>query len=138
MAGDISYNYLQIQQSKVTLTVEISNLRSTKGQVGISLYNRKEGFPQQESSIYRKVNIHSWEGEIAEVVIRDLPEGYYAIASWHDENGDDDMNYSFLGIPKEGYCFSNNIKPWLRAPTWEEARFSLYEQGKTIRIMMKY
>ncbi|MBK7290922.1 MAG: DUF2141 domain-containing protein [Chitinophagaceae bacterium] len=32
-----------------------------------------------------------------------------SIAILHDENDDGKMNSNFLGLPKEGYGFSNNV-----------------------------
>ena len=40
-----------------------------------------------------------------------LAPGKYAMVCYHDENGNGKFDENALGMPKEGYCFSNNIKP---------------------------
>ncbi|MFC2125092.1 DUF2141 domain-containing protein [Bacteroidota bacterium] len=133
-----NHSYCQEKTDNKSIILEITNLRSETGQIGLSIYNSKEGFPKEESRIYRKVIIYEWEGGTARTIIEDLPYGEYAICLWHDENRDNDMNYSFFGIPKEGYCFSNNVKPTLRAPKWEEAKFTFSRETVIQEIEMKY
>jgi uncharacterized protein (DUF2141 family) len=67
-----------------------------------------------------------------------LSFGTYAVAAMHDENGDEKMNFNLLGMPKEGYCFSNNIRPKFRRPTWNEAKFDIKRKTSRIYVEMKY
>ena len=69
------------------------------------------------------------------IIISDLPKGEYAISLYHDENSDNECNRNFLGIPKEGYGFSNNVKPKFSAPTFEDCKFSL-SSDRTIDIKL--
>lgn len=105
------------------LTVNISNIKSLKGEIIIGVFNTnkdflKDGVAIQNYSI--KVN-----GTTETIVIKDLPKGEYAISLYHDENSDNECNRNFLGIPKEGYGFSNNVKPKFSAPSYEDCKFSL-------------
>ena len=49
--------------------------------------------------------------------------GRYAFAFAHDEDGDGRFDRDFLGIPSEGYGFSNNVRPSLSLPSWQSAAF---------------
>jgi uncharacterized protein (DUF2141 family) len=53
----------------------------------------------------------------------DIPPGTYAITVIHDENMDGKLDTNWLGIPKEGYGFSNDVKPLLGAPPFSAASF---------------
>ena len=64
-----------------------------------------------------------------------LPEGVYAVQVMHDENDNDKLDTNFLGIPSEGYGFSNNPQVMRRA-TFEEARFEL-KADATITIRLR-
>jgi len=66
-----------------------------------------------------------------------IPAGSYAVAIFHDENSDGVCNTNFLGIPEEGYGFSNNIKPLLSAPTFDEAKVSV-KKDTEIEIHLIY
>ena len=45
-----------------------------------------------------------------------LEPGDYAVAIYHDENGNGQLDKRLFGIPKEPYGFSNNYRPRLSAP----------------------
>ncbi len=40
----------------------------------------------------------------------DIPPGRYALAVIHDENMNGKLDANWLGVPKEGYGFSNDAK----------------------------
>ena len=75
---------------------------------------------------------------VMEVKFENVPFGTYAIAGLHDENRSGDMDFSWMGMPKEGYCFSNDAKPFLSAPTFSEAKFKLDKPQKVLQIAMQY
>jgi uncharacterized protein (DUF2141 family) len=66
-----------------------------------------------------------------------LPPGYYAIAQYHDENGDHKFNRT-LFMPKEGYGFSNDAPTTLSLPSFSATRFQLPAAGRTLRMTMRY
>jgi uncharacterized protein (DUF2141 family) len=75
-----------------------------------------------------------------EFYISDVNSGNYAVAVIDDENSDTIMQKNILGIPKEGYGFSNNIKPSIKgAPSFEDCLFSV-DEGKRelVEIEMQY
>ena len=65
----------------------------------------------------------------------DLPAGVYAVQVMHDENDNNQLDANFLGIPSEGYGFSNNPQVMRRA-TFEEARFA-FKADATITIRLR-
>ena len=74
----------------------------------------------------------------AACVFRNVPPGTYAIAALHDENGDQQMDRSALGLPKEGYALSRNARPRMRKPRFSDAAVS-YEGGKLqLNARMRY
>jgi len=65
----------------------------------------------------------------------DLPSGNYAIALFHDENGNGRIDTRF-GIPTEGVGFSNNPRMWFGPPSFSAAHFAVTNQpiGETVRL----
>ena len=53
----------------------------------------------------------------------------------HDENGNDKLDSNFMGMPTEGYGFSNNPRV-MRAATFDEARFNVPAAGTSIQIVL--
>lgn len=108
------------------LTVNISNIKILKGEIIIGVFNTDVGFLKEGVAIRNyTVKVNNAKETL---VIKDLPKGEYAISLYHDENSDNECNRNFLGIPKEGYGFSNNIKPKFSAPKYEDCKFSLVKK----------
>jgi uncharacterized protein (DUF2141 family) len=63
----------------------------------------------------------------------ELPEGEYAISLYHDVNENNELDTGSYGIPIEAYGFSNNVKGFMGAPSFEKSKFSLTED-KIVRI----
>ena len=62
--------------------------------------------------------------------------GEYAIAVYHDENNNGHMDKRMFGIPKEPYGFSNNYRPLMSAPTFNDCKFAIGEVEKEISIKL--
>ena len=120
------------------ITVVVTNLRNNDGEVLISLYDTAEGFPRDRSTIIRSAAVPAESSGSVSAVFEDLPYGDYAIACLHDEDGTRDMTFGFLHLPKEGYCFSNNVKVRLKAPSFDKARFVLDDESVTQTLKMRY
>ncbi len=71
-----------------------------------------------------------------ELTFEDLAPGEYAIRLMHDENGNGSLDRNPLGMPIEGYGFSNNPRV-MRAATFDEARFTVPPAGTTIQIVLR-
>ena len=117
------------------INIEVFNIKNQKGSLVIGLYNIKETFPiktEEFQSLILDINSTTLKGQF-----KNIPNGTYAIALFHDENSNEIMDKNFLGIPKEGYGFSNNAKALLSAPSFDEAKFELKETTN-IKIEMDY
>jgi uncharacterized protein (DUF2141 family) len=56
---------------------------------------------------------------------------------FHDINTNGRLDKNFLGIPKEGYGFSEKATAFMNAPGFEKAKFTL-NRTYTSEIKMKY
>jgi uncharacterized protein (DUF2141 family) len=63
--------------------------------------------------------------------------GLYAVVMFQDANADGDLNIGPLG-PKEGYGFSNDVRPFLSAPSLNSALFPVGPGGAHISIRLRY
>ncbi len=120
------------------LQVRISNLRNTNGHVLVSLFRNGEGYPDQPEKSFRKGKATIYGGN-AVMLFTDVPAGDYAIAILHDENDDLKMNKSWLGLPKEGYGFSNNVMGMFGPPDLDKASFTVAAgTDRLIQIRTRY
>ena len=84
---------------------------------------------------YKKTEIS--EGKMT--VRFSLIPGTYGFALLDDEDYDEEMNYSFIEIPREGFGFSNYYHSGLARPKFDVFKFELNEnQNQKILIKIKY
>ena len=128
---------IKVGAASGTLVVTMDGFRSTAGHARVAVFNRAAGFPDNESAAYRAVVTRISDGQ-AEVRFDDLPLADYAVSMYHDANDDAKLNKGLFGIPKEGYGVSNNVVHAMRAPKFEEARFTLDSTSHTVTINVHY
>jgi uncharacterized protein (DUF2141 family) len=117
-----------------TVTVRMTGMRSSAGKVRVVLHDRAEGFPGQNPRQRAQASI---EDGAAVVRFAGLPDGTYAVSMFHDENGNGTLDETWFGRPTEGVGSSNNPRPKMRAPTFQEASFSL-TGNRTVSILVRY
>jgi uncharacterized protein (DUF2141 family) len=62
---------------------------------------------------------------LAKIEIPELPPGTYAVAVFHDANGNGKLDTNFLGIPKEPTGASRDPKPRMGPPKFTDCSFDL-------------
>ncbi len=131
----------QEARAKAALTIHFSGLRERKGVLRIVLVNKPEAWMSKKiKPLARKDVVLSDLDEKAAldpfvVTFDNLEPGTYAVSAYHDANGNNRLDTNFLGIPTERTGASNNPRPAMRAPRFNEAKFDLNaEQNKTLTI----
>lgn len=117
-----SFAFVNTSEETYTLTIEVSGIRNKTGKVALALYNTEDSFLSEEETYLREEK--EVTGKTVKIVFKDLPKGEYSFAGFHDENNNGEMDKSF-GVPKEGFCFSNNATVSLGPPDYEDAVFTL-------------
>lgn len=117
-------NNLDTSDTKEYLIVKISNVKELRGEMKIALYNDKTSFDKQENPI-ATAQIPVDKNTI-EVKFENLsPSKDYALAVHHDANSNGKIDTNLLGIPKEGFCFSNNAMGSFGPPSYEDCKFEI-------------
>ena len=78
------------------------------------------------------------KGEQATCVFTGLKPGTYAVAAFHAENNETQMQYGMFGKPKEGYRFSRNPPSHMGAPAFASAAFDYAGGTQTVPIRLTY
>jgi uncharacterized protein (DUF2141 family) len=130
---------LLAQDTGTSLTLRIVGAKSSKGQIAIAVFNGEAGFPGDKSKAVRTLQTGiDPQTLIAQVTLKNLPRGVYAVAVFHDENMNGRLDKNVLGIPKEGYGASNNPKKSMGPPKFAEAKFQLDQPEKVLEIQLLY
>jgi len=119
-----------------TITIEIFGINKIKGLMSIGVYSNETSFPDKEGEFKgAQINV---TGQTMAHTFKDIPYGFYAIAIYHDSNLNNMLDTNFLGIPKEGYGFSNNVFGVFGSPPdFNDAGFKV-TGDKIIKINIKY
>jgi len=117
------------------ISIKVQAIESLEGSIYIGLYKTAQTFAS--TTQYVKSHNSNIVTKKVEHTFRNIPSGTYAIAVFHDKNKNGKLDKNFLGIPKEGYGFSNNPKVGFSQPTFQQSSFEL-NSDKTIIINMGY
>jgi uncharacterized protein (DUF2141 family) len=112
--------------------VKVLNIRNSTGTVDCALFDSPEGFPIEVLRSAVNVMVIKIRKMEARCDFEDIPPGTYALAVVHDENMNGELDTNWLGIPTEGYGFSNDAKALLGAPSFSAASFKY--DGKTLDL----
>ncbi len=116
--------------------IEIVGVRSASGNIEIAVYDSAESFLEDGLSI-ATATIRAADGvTIGELL--GLPAGHYAIAVFHDENANNEFDTNFIGLPVEGYGFSNDAAVFLGPPEYEDAAVEITPDGVTLVVNLNY
>jgi uncharacterized protein (DUF2141 family) len=72
------------------------------------------------------------------VVFTNLKPGTYAVIVFHDANDNGKLDENWLGVPTEGYGFSNDAEGFLGAPSFKNAAVMIESHDRAIAITLKY
>jgi uncharacterized protein (DUF2141 family) len=115
----------QIAAQKVyTLTVVVDGVRNSTGNIGMLIFNSRQGWPDELKSALRGATVPAEAGKTT-VKVEGLPAGDYGVLVIHDENMNQKLDRDWKGIPSEQWGMSNNPKVFLSAPSFDRARFHL-------------
>jgi len=107
--------------SQNSISVHVHNVPTNKGQVHVAVYNSDATFLSFDG-VFKAGTAIAHEG-IVQLQIKDLPSGEYALAVFHDENGNGELDTNWLGIPKEKVAFSKGKMKTFGPPKYKECSF---------------
>ena len=126
------------QSSCSGIQVKIPNIKNSTGTVACALFESSAGFPTEFLHSATNITMIKIRDTQARCNFLDIPPGTYALAVIHDENMDGKLGTNLLGVPTEGYGFSNGAKASMGAPSFEDASFSYDGQNLDLTIRLTY
>lgn len=118
--------------------VKILDIGNSTGTVACALFESPDGFPTDYLNFATNMMVIKVRATKARCDFVDIPPGTYALAVIHDENTNGKLDKNWLGVPTEGYGFSNDAKALLSAPTFSAASFPYGGENKEMTISLRY
>jgi uncharacterized protein (DUF2141 family) len=122
------------QETANSVIVKVTGIEEMKGEISIGLFSDEENYPNGD--VFAGTFVKA-DNETITYTFENIPEGVFAIAIYHDENSNKKHDKNFLGIPKEGYAFSNNVFGTFGPPKFEKTKFEVKEDIQ-LEIKLKY
>ena len=120
------------QASAATLTVKITGISEAVGKMAVKLVASADAYDGKAKASAAQMQPVTSTDPIT-MTFTDLAPGTYAVLVMQDENGNGQLDSNMLGIPKEGYGFSNNPNV-MRKPYFDETKFVVTDTVKAIEI----
>jgi uncharacterized protein (DUF2141 family) len=119
------------------LLVDVQGVRASQGLVAVTLYaDDSKKFLAKRGSLY--VGRAPARAGMTRVCLNLPRPGIYAVAVYHDADGNRHFNRSAFGLPAEAYGFSNNPGTFFGIPRFSSVRFPARAPETTIAVRLKY
>ncbi len=134
LCGMISISLCALCQTKLQVTV--THIKGQKGDIIVGIFDNDKDFLKKPIEARTTKAL----GDSITVVFENIKPGKYAVSVIHDANRNKELDKNKLGIPKEGFGFSNNVIGAMGPPSFESAQIDLSPALKDldIDIKMKY
>jgi uncharacterized protein (DUF2141 family) len=121
-------------QSSGKLNVSVAGVRNDNGSVRCGLYSSANGFREPGREM---------RGAVAPIkngqaTCGGIPAGTYAIAVFHAEHNETQMETGLFGKPKQGYGFSNNPSSTFGPPGFDSAAFAYKGGALNLPVQLSY
>lgn len=125
-------SFIQAQET----SVKITGIRSAKGNIILNVFKDNETYNKEQP--YKKLTFDKKAISNGTLLINlTLEPGMYGITLLDDENGNGKIDKNLIGIPKEGFGFSNFFMEKLKKPTFDDFKVDLATPAK-VDIRVKY
>lgn len=114
-----------------TLVIEATGAETTGGQVFVGVCDKS--FEESECSLGQRQPARPGAMRFT---FRGLPPGRYAIAAYHDLNGNGRLDKQTFGLPAEPYGFSNDVGR-IAPPSFARALIDVVDPTTIVSVRLK-
>ena len=118
-----------------SLSVTVLGLKTDEGELALALFDSAESFKARSGAVAS--GRLSPDDGAATWTVTELDPGIYAVAVYHDLNGNGELDRSTLGPPDEPYGFSNNARGTFGPPRFDKAAIEIAPGERAIEIKLR-
>ena len=117
------------------LTVTVLGLKSEDSEVVLALFGSAEDFKTRTNAV--AAGTIPPNNGTAVWQIENLQPGTYALAVYHDLNGNGELDRTTIGPPDEPYGFSNDARGTFGPPKFDKAAIEIGPANRAIEIKLR-
>lgn len=118
-----------------TIELTITGIRNNQGEIRVGVCKDDDSFQKEKSFRiipFKKQNVVNGVLHVK----FEIEHGEYGLSFVDDENSNGKMDYNFIGLPKEGFGFSNYYHTGFTKPHFNDFKFKHVPNQKT-KVTMK-
>lgn len=124
-------------ESRYRLYVTVTGINAAQGLIAVTLYaDDPHRFLAKRGSLY--VGRVPASAPTTRMCIHVPKPGTYALAVYHDADSNRKINRSALGLPREGFGFSNNPPTFFSIPSFRKTRLAVPADGTETTVKLRY
>ena len=120
------------------LKIDVQDVENAKGHIVLAVYKQGDFSGSKDGPPPAYSNKSPAAPGVVSFMVEDVVPGAYTIVVFHDENDNEDVDTTWIGLPKEGIGFSNNAKINMGPPAESEMLFEVTEEGAEQAIALAY
>lgn len=124
------------QDKTHSVSIEVTNIRSTKGIMQFQVYRNQSSFSKETPYKLIRVSKKDVSKKSMTYEIKGLKPGTYGIALLDDENSNKKMDYGWM-MPEEGFGFSDYYHTGWSRPVFNDFKFEL-NKDKHVTMKVRY
>ncbi|MEM9223159.1 MAG: DUF2141 domain-containing protein [Pseudomonadota bacterium] len=117
------------------MTITVLGVSSGKGMIRAALHAAAKDFPDAQNAI-ATLSAPARPGATT-LVFKGLPPGRYAVAAFHDEDGNGKLKTNLIGVPTEAYGFSRNARGSVGPPSFNAAAVNMGASSIGVQFNLK-
>ena len=117
------------------LEVVVSGLNSAEGDARIAVHKRVSGVRFPGDGVVAATIRKAVKGEMR-VVFAGLAPGDYAVAAFHDADGNGELGQNIVGMPTEGFGFSNGATGFMGPPSFDKAAITVGSEDARVSVVV--
>ena len=134
LASMLLISSMPVSAELSSLKITVTEATTTTGTIEVTLFDSGESF-LKKSFLQQGGKVDENGTFVAEFA--GLEEGEYAVVVVHDENDNGAFDSGFLGFGGESLGYSNNVRPFLGRPDFDEVKLSIGPGQTEIEISLQ-
>jgi len=128
------FSSMPVSAELSSLKITVTEAVTTTGTVEVTLFDSSETFLKE--AFLQQGGKPGEDGTFI-VEFAGLEEGEYAVVVVHDENDNGAFDSGFLGFGGESLAYSNNVRPFLGRPDFDDVKLSIGAGQTEIEISLQ-
>lgn len=125
---------LSLSAFATELTIKIKNVKEGGNLIHVGVFDKEENWPAGPT--FKELRVKAVVGETVFTI--DLPSGEYGISVFQDLNGNDEMDYNAIRMPKEPWGASNDAPARFGPPRWSKMKIFVGNEPSEIEFQLRH